>query len=236
MLRLDAQTPKRLNRLNWRQKPIMTAVMTLVMTSIDRGNRAVDRDALRRRIVDAALVEMLAKGYDAARIEDIAARAGVAKGTYYNFFTTKAEVLLERYAQVDAKFHALRLEMQPKDPVKSIHLFVRRAEILLRDAGDLLRVIVENGRRLKPLQDADHKSGQRDQDDMAQFLTDARRFGSLNASANPAQLAATFQLLWTGQTYVWAVSNMNFSMSKSFAPHIDLLFLPFLNTGGKKRD
>ena len=38
----------------------------------------------RRAILDATLEEFEARGFAAARIEDIAKKAGVAKGTVYN--------------------------------------------------------------------------------------------------------------------------------------------------------
>lgn len=43
-------------------------------------------------ILDAALVELLAHGYGATRIEQVARRAGVAKGTVYLYFPSKEEL------------------------------------------------------------------------------------------------------------------------------------------------
>ena len=43
-------------------------------------------EARREAILDAALEEFAAKGYAGARMEDIARRAGVAKGTLYLHF------------------------------------------------------------------------------------------------------------------------------------------------------
>jgi AcrR family transcriptional regulator len=44
-------------------------------------------------ILDAALDEFIAKGFDSARIEDIAARAGLSKGAIYLYFTGKEALL-----------------------------------------------------------------------------------------------------------------------------------------------
>jgi AcrR family transcriptional regulator len=44
-------------------------------------------------ILDAALKVFAAKGYAAARMEDIAQAAGVTKGTIYLYFSSKADVL-----------------------------------------------------------------------------------------------------------------------------------------------
>jgi AcrR family transcriptional regulator len=47
-----------------------------------------------RRILEAASTLFRAQGYDAARIEDIAAAAEVSTGTCYNYFSTKGDLLL----------------------------------------------------------------------------------------------------------------------------------------------
>lgn len=47
-----------------------------------------------RRILEAASRLFRAQGYDAVRIEDIAAAAEVSAGTCYNYFSTKGDLLL----------------------------------------------------------------------------------------------------------------------------------------------
>lgn len=47
-----------------------------------------------RRILEAASALFRAEGYDAVRIEDIAAAADVSAGTCYNYFSTKGDILL----------------------------------------------------------------------------------------------------------------------------------------------
>ncbi|MFM7335187.1 MAG: TetR/AcrR family transcriptional regulator [Tabrizicola sp.] len=46
------------------------------------------------RILEAASTLFRAQGYDAVRIEDIAAAAEVSAGTCYNYFSTKGDLLL----------------------------------------------------------------------------------------------------------------------------------------------
>jgi AcrR family transcriptional regulator len=50
-------------------------------------------DARPDEILDAALDEFIAQGFDAARMEDIAARAGLSKGAIYLYFTGKEALL-----------------------------------------------------------------------------------------------------------------------------------------------
>src|ERR1700722_1995912 len=50
------------------------------------------KEARPQEILDAALAGFAARGFAAARMEDIAARAGVTKGTLYLYFTSKDEL------------------------------------------------------------------------------------------------------------------------------------------------
>jgi len=50
-------------------------------------------DARRNALVDAAEALFVGHGVEATTVDDIAARAGVAKGTFYHYFETKADLL-----------------------------------------------------------------------------------------------------------------------------------------------
>lgn len=58
------------------------------------GSRKVDAAVRREAILDAALTVFAEHGYEAARLDDMAAKAGVAKGTLYLYFKDK-EALFE---------------------------------------------------------------------------------------------------------------------------------------------
>ena len=58
--------------------------------------RAQERSAARREaILAAALEEFSARGFEAARLDDVARRAGVAKGTIYLYFRDKESLFQE---------------------------------------------------------------------------------------------------------------------------------------------
>lgn len=56
-----------------------------------RGRRG-DPEGRRERVLAAALAVFLAEGYRSARIDDIARRAGIAKGTVYLYFRDKEDL------------------------------------------------------------------------------------------------------------------------------------------------
>jgi len=52
------------------------------------------REKMRARLIEAALLVVAAKGLDGAMIDDVAAAAGVSRGSFYNHFFTLQELLL----------------------------------------------------------------------------------------------------------------------------------------------
>ena len=59
-----------------------------------KGRREQNREAIRKRIVTAALSLFREKGFDAATTKAIARRARVAEGTVFNYFDTKEDIAL----------------------------------------------------------------------------------------------------------------------------------------------
>src|SRR3954449_6496806 len=57
--------------------------------------RAGRRNERRATILSAALDEFAARGFEAARLDDVARRAGVAKGTIYLYFRDKQSLFQE---------------------------------------------------------------------------------------------------------------------------------------------
>jgi len=58
------------------------------------GRREAQKAERRRRIFTAAVELFQEKGYAATTVEEIAAAADIAKGTFFNYFPTKQAVLL----------------------------------------------------------------------------------------------------------------------------------------------
>src|SRR5438874_13537443 len=60
-----------------------------------QSNRAARAAERRQAIIDAGLDEFIARGFTATRLDDVAKRAGVAKGTIYLHFEDKESMFEE---------------------------------------------------------------------------------------------------------------------------------------------
>lgn len=59
------------------------------------GKREQQKEARRSAIIDAALEEFTAQGFTAAKLDDVAVRAGIGKGTIYLYFDSKESLFEE---------------------------------------------------------------------------------------------------------------------------------------------
>ena len=117
-------------------------------------NRAQKSEERRDAIVRAALAEFCARGFAATRIDDIAARAGVAKGTIYLHFDDKAALFREIVTTMLVPLVTV-LEGPPPDiPIREalgrfFDLFVE--EIYMTERRDVLRLVMTEGARFPEL-------------------------------------------------------------------------------------
>jgi len=103
---------------------------------IYRPEPAPRLEAKRARIVDAALRHFAAQGYHDARIEDLSAQLGVAKGSIFQYFGSKAGLFLEAYKKAVRSFPAYLdcpSQIRDKGFFEILHYWLLSTERMLRD-------------------------------------------------------------------------------------------------------
>ncbi|MCB8819366.1 TetR/AcrR family transcriptional regulator [Microvirga rosea] len=121
-----------------------------------------DRQAKLQAILDAALDVFLEKGFTDARLDEVAARAGVAKGTIYLYVPSK-QALLEALiqsaiggpiSQIEARI--LSLDASAEDKLRGLFAFLRK-EILGTRRVDIIRLILSEAGRFPQLAEIYHR-------------------------------------------------------------------------------
>jgi AcrR family transcriptional regulator len=121
----------------------------------NRAERAAER---RGAIIEAAMDEFIARGFAATRLDDIAKRAGVAKGTIYLHFKDK-ESMFEELIRTAIVPMISRLWGTPPQPGASVRDMVEGfaktfiEEVATTRRGDLVRLVVAEGPRFPKVAD-----------------------------------------------------------------------------------
>jgi len=131
----------------------------------DRGTPAArkkeTRTERRDAILDAALAEFAAQGFAATRLDDIARRAAVAKGTLYLYFRDKESLFKELVRSrlsplVGAIRTAAARDLSVRAVVELI-LNVFLTEIYGTGRKDIIRLIISEGPRFPELAEFYHR-------------------------------------------------------------------------------
>src|SRR5262249_43593894 len=112
----------------------------------NRAERAAER---RAAIVEAAMDEFVTRGFTATRLDDIAKRAGVAKGTIYLHFKDK-ESMFEELIRTAIVPLVKRLDASPppggsiRDAIEGFaRVFIE--EVATTRRSDIVRLIIAEG-------------------------------------------------------------------------------------------
>src|ERR1700676_4783116 len=128
---------------------------------MDLGLKKRERRKAERpgEILDAAFEEFVNNGYAATRLEDVAARAGVTKGTIYFYFETKERVFEEMVLRVyqalflELESYVEKLEGSYVSRLRSLIVFVYGRIAEDRASRETLRFLIADGTRFPGLVD-----------------------------------------------------------------------------------
>jgi AcrR family transcriptional regulator len=120
-----------------------------------QGPRAARQAERREAILDAALAEVSASGFATARLDDVARRAGVAKGTIYLYFRDK-ESLFQELVRSTLSPIVGELEGKPMADLPARKVAEAIADIFVHEIfatrrKDVIRLIITEGQRFPKL-------------------------------------------------------------------------------------
>jgi len=134
---------------------VVSAKVEPAKPASNRAERAAER---REAIIAAAMDEFIAQGFAATRLDDVAKRAGVAKGTIYLHFKDK-EALFEELIRTAIVPLVNRLAAGPPPSGASVRDMVEGFartfihEVTTTRRGDIVRLIVAEGPRFPAVAD-----------------------------------------------------------------------------------
>jgi AcrR family transcriptional regulator len=119
------------------------------------GTRAAKAAERRTAILNAALDEFAARGFAATRLDDVAQRAGVAKGTIYLYFADK-ETLFQELIRQELSPVVGTIEHLSHNQVPLKMLAPALAEVFAREIfgtrrKDVIRLVLSEGPRFPKL-------------------------------------------------------------------------------------
>jgi len=185
------------------------------------GLRDAKKAQVRQALYDAAIALFHTEGYDAASVAAICKAAGVAKGTFFNHFPTKAHILADWYAAMMAQVEPAPM---PDADVAERLLALAQAAITLASSDRVLwRAKHAHAPQSPDIQAIEAEADARFCAQTLAILTEAIHSGALRTDLDAGALADLYLGLVTGTIREWLNTGERFDLGERLKARIDTL-------------
>lgn len=195
---------------------------------------AAHKDAVRRRIMDAALVCLQRNDYRELTTRELLAEAGLSTGTFYNYFPTK-DHLFEALTEdvLTRELDRMATAVPPDEPIgPDLVRFVEGT--VLTDPEPAVAVALFRG-RMQADGDAAEAAGRLNRfvvERFAPLVQQAQDEGLLRDDVDTAAFVELLDLVWDGLGRRQAAGTFQTSFERVAAVMVDLLRTGALTTDG----
>jgi AcrR family transcriptional regulator len=188
------------------------------------GKRERGKTERRERLYEAALELFRSQGYEATTVADITRRAGVAKGTFFNYFPTKDAVLRYMGAREVGRLGAASLAGGGTSSLARLKRLLAALARSLEQDRDLVCLIFRRGISVAELLAGD-AGGFSVQPTAGLLIRQAQRTAEVNPDLDPDMLAAALDALYLQQLVLWCESPHPYPLAERLTGIADLLVL-----------
>lgn len=198
------------------------------------GRREEKTEKTKASIMDNALRLFRDQGYDGVSVEQITRAAGVAKGTFYTYFETKSDIIVEGFWKIDRYYqeYASRNLGRYKSPADKLMAFTRAQMRYVRDevGVDSLKILYVNqtlgsgGEREKVIVDPKRQWYRIIEAIMAEGQAD----GTFRTDCDASELAQVFNRSMRSVFLDWCIADGAFDLVKEALKYCREWLLPAL--------
>lgn len=188
------------------------------------------REALKEQrkeaLYTAAVALFRTRGFDETRVEEITQAAGVAKGTFFNYFPTKEAVLLyisERHlTRLSAGNGALT---QERSAIAALKNFLRLLATNIEQDKDLIALAMDKAMKMTHLAPANDGGRFGLQSVLTLMIRRGQHTGEIHPAVDPALVAQILEGLYYQQLVIWQRENFDFDLGERLGEVVDLLLV-----------
>lgn len=187
----------------------------------------------RELIFQTSLALFRQKGFERVTIEDITRNAGVAKGSFYSYFETKSDIIVEAFWNIDTYYRSLAglLEKCPTAAGKLL-MFTEHQMRYVRDSigCDLLKVLYANQVLNKGSEKAITDRTRFWHTFIVKTMKEGQETGEFRASPDAGQLAVWFNRAIRGMFLDWNIASGSFDLVEASLAYCRDFLLESLKT------
>jgi AcrR family transcriptional regulator len=188
------------------------------------SRREIRRDKRRTQIRDAAFELFERQGFEATTIDQIAALADVGKGTFFNYFPTKQNVLTDYYTRLSAEFINNAENIKTKNAQKRFAKLFHSIETTLRREGQMVDVLYPEVFKQPKLIALDENIEERVSVLYAEWLDADKSRKKLRDDLDTALAVRLIFDIWSATLRNWIEVGKSFSLAEELNRKLELLF------------
>lgn len=204
-------------------------------------SKRVDNKQLRKENLYVAAVTLFRqRGFDETRVEEITRAAGVAKGTFFNYFPTKEDVLLyigerhlSRLGGSMANGAAKQL-FHERSAVAALKRLLRTFAESLNEDRDLVRLAVDKAMKISHLAPTAEGGRFGFQGLITLLISRGQRTGEIHPAVDPELIAQMLEGLYYQQLVIWCQEDFSFDLGERLEQVVDMLLVGIGNKNGGK--
>jgi AcrR family transcriptional regulator len=177
----------------------------------------------KERLYEAALTLFRTQGYEETTVDQITRQAGLAKGTFFNYFPTKDAVLRYMGTREVGRLGAATLNISgTSSSVGKLKRLMNALAASLERDRELVCLIFRRGVTVADLMAGD-AGGFSLQPTAALLIRQAQRQGEVNPNLDSNTLAAALDALYLQQLIRWCESSRPYPLTDRLTGIVDLL-------------
>ncbi len=194
------------------------------------SKRAHNKELRKENLYTAAVTLFRQQGFDETRVEEITQAAGVAKGTFFNYFPTKEDVLLYIGERHMTRLGAAmsngtgKQVSQERSAIVALKTVLHALANNLEEDKDLVHLAVEKAMKISHLAPA---AGGRFslQGLVVLLISRAQRTGEIHPAVDPQLVAQMLEGLYYQQLVIWCQEDFAFDLGERLEQVVDLLLV-----------
>jgi len=185
----------------------------------------------RKTLFECALKLFREKGYNDVTVDDITQAAGTAKGTFYTYFRTKSDIIIEEFRTIDQFYQKHQRNLSRYDTAeKKILAFVRAQMRYVRDKVglEMLKILYANNIIEPGTEKILIDTGRFLHDLVKSIIEEGQARGEFRTDVPADRLAQLFNRSFRSVFLDWAISNNGFDLVKEGMEFCRIMALPML--------
>jgi len=194
------------------------------MTEPAGGRRETGKLERRDRLYEAALSLFREQGYESTTVDQITRRAGLAKGTFFNYFPTKDSVLRFMGAREIGRLGAASLTGGNAAAVGNLKCFMTALATSMERDRALVGLIFSKGLTVPELLTGD-AGGFSIRPTVSLLIRRAQHMAEIDPRLDPDVLTAMLDALYLQQLVYWCESATGYPLAERLTGIVDLLMM-----------